>query len=154
MLAMIDNENSRYSEVYHHLEGSITIKDWKRIWDNSHESLREQIIQLTSTWNEVNKQILKEEQELALCKVQHETLLQQLKTFRHYLELVKKRTEDRQTRIEENNNTIKQTTGVAGPKQLYDETFQQMNNAKQAEKNTLEETKKMQHDIVKQFPAN
>ena len=147
IMSMIDNENTRFSEVYHHLEASVTIKDWKGIWDNNHETLREQIVRLTNTWNIVNQQIFKEEQELTLSKARHETLLQQLKTFRLYLELVKDRTENRQNRTEENNNTIKQTTGGVGPKQLYDEAFHQMANAKQTEKNELEETKKMQHEI-------
>ena len=147
VLAMIDSESTRFSEVYHQLEECITIKEWKKIWDNNHETLREQIIQLSDTWNEVNKQIQKEEQELTLCKSQNEALQQQLKTLRHYLELIEKRTENRQTRIDENENTIKQATRESGPKQLYDDTFQQMTDAQQAEKKTLEETKKMQHDI-------
>lgn len=147
VVAMIDKENTRFSEVYHHLEESITIKDWKGIWDNNHEALREQIIKLTSTWNSVNNLISKEEHELALYKAQHETLLQQSKTFKHYLELVKNQTENRRIRIETNNNTIRQTTGETGPKRLYDDAYLQMANAKQAEKNELEETSKMQHEI-------
>lgn len=147
VMAMIDNENTRFSEVYHHLEASITIKDWKGIWDNNHEALREQIVTLTNTWKTVNSQILKEEQELTLYKAQHETLLQEFKTFRHYLELVENRTGDRQNRIDENENTIKQTVGEAGPKQLYDEAYLQMANAKQAEKNEWEETQKIQVEM-------
>jgi DNA repair exonuclease SbcCD ATPase subunit len=147
VMAMIDNENTRFSEVYHHLEASITIKDWKGIWDNNHEALREQIVTLTNTWKTVNSQILKEEQELTLYKAQHETLLQEFKTFRHYLELVENRTRDRQNRIDENENTIKQTVGEAGPKQLYDEAYLQMANAKQAEKNEWEETQKIQVEM-------
>lgn len=144
--AMMDSENTRFSEVYHHLEEGITIKDWKGIWDKNHEALREQIIKLTSSWNAVNSQITNEEQELTLQKTLHETLTQQLNLFRYYLEQVKNRTENRQTRIDTNNNTIKQTTGEAGPKQLYDEAYQQMENAKQTEKNELEETRKLQHE--------
>lgn len=147
VMAMIDNENTRFSEVYHHLEASITIKDWKGIWDNNHEALREQIVTLTNTWKTVNSQILKEEQELTLYKAQHETLLQEFKTFRHYLELVENRTGDRQNRIDENENTIKQTVGEAGPKQLYDEAYLQMANAKQTEKNEWEETQKIQVEM-------
>lgn len=147
VMAMIDNENTRFSEVYHHLEASITIKDWKGIWDNNHEALREQIVTLTNTWKTVNSQILKEEQELTLYKAQHETLLQEFRTFRHYLELVENRTGDRQNRIDENENTIKQTVGEAGPKQLYDEAYLQMANAKQAEKNEWEETQKIQVEM-------
>ena len=147
VLAMIDNESTRFSEVYHHLEKSITIKDWKGIWDNNHETLREQIVQLTNTWNIVNEQIQKEQQELALCKAEHSTLLLQLKTFRHYLELVRNRAEDRQNRIETNNNTIRQTTGDLGPKRLYEDTYLQLSNAKQAESDITEETRKMQHEI-------
>ena len=147
VMAMIDNENTRFSEVYHHLEASITIRDWKSIWDNNHEALREQIVTLTNTWKTVNSQILKEEQELTLYKAQHETLLQEFKTFRHYLELVENRTGDRQNRIDENENTIKQTVGEAGPKQLYDEAYLQMANAKQAEKNEWEETQKIQVEM-------
>lgn len=147
VMAMIDNENTRFSEVYHHLEASITIRDWKSIWDNNHEALREQIVTLTNTWKTVNSQILKEEQELTLYKAQHETLLQEFRTFRHYLELVENRTGDRQNRIDENENTIKQTVGEAGPKQLYDEAYLQMANAKQAEKNEWEETQKIQVEM-------
>lgn len=147
VMAMIDNENTRFSEVYHHLEASITIKDWKGIWDNNHEALREQIVTLANTWKTVNSQILKEEQELTLYKAQHETLLQEFKTFRHYLELVENRTGDCQNRIDENENTIKQTVGEAGPKQLYDEAYLQMANAKQAEKNEWEETQKIQVEM-------
>lgn len=147
VMAMIDNENTRFSEVYHHLEASITIRDWKSIWDNNHEALREQIVTLTNTWKTVNSQILKEEQKLTLYKAQHETLLQEFKTFRHYLELVENRTGDRQNRIDENENTIKQTVGEAGPKQLYDEAYLQMANAKQAEKNEWEETQKIQVEM-------
>jgi DNA repair exonuclease SbcCD ATPase subunit len=147
VMAMIDNENTRFSEVYHHLEASIAIRDWKSIWDNNHEALREQIVTLTNTWKTVNSQILKEEQELTLYKAQHETLLQEFKTFRHYLELVENRTGDRQNRIDENENTIKQTVGEAGPKQLYDEAYLQMANAKQAEKNEWEETQKIQVEM-------
>ena len=33
--AMMDSENTRFSEVYHHLEEGITIKDWKGIWDKN-----------------------------------------------------------------------------------------------------------------------
>lgn len=147
VMAMIDNENTRFSEVYHHLEASITIRDWKSIWDNNHEALREQIVTLANTWKTVNSQILKEEQELTLYKAQHETLLQEFRTFRHYLELVENRTGDRQNRIDENENTIKQTVGEAGPKQLYDEAYLQMANAKQAEKNEWEETQKIQVEM-------
>lgn len=147
VMSMIDSENTRFSEIYHQLEESITIKDWKGIWDNSHETLREQIIKLANAWKTVNEHILKEEQELTLYKAQHETLLLQHKTFNHYLELVKKRTKNCKDRIEENNNTIKQTTREIGPKQFYDEALLQMVNAKQAEKDELEETKKIQHEI-------
>ncbi len=144
--AMMDSESTRFSEVYHHLEEGITIKDWKGIWDKNHEALRQQIMKLTSAWNAVNTLITNEEQELALHKTQHETLTEQLKLLRQYLEQVKNRTENRQTRIDTNNNTIRQTTGEAGPKQLYDEAYQQMENAKQAEKNELDETRKLQHE--------
>ena len=147
VLAMIDNESTRFSEIYHHLEEGITIKDWKGIWDNNHEALREQIVKLANAWNNVNEHIQKEEQELELYKAQHTTLLLQLKTFRHYLELVKTRSEDRQNRIETNNKTINQTTNEIGPKQLYEDTFLQMVNAKQAENDELKETIKMLHEI-------
>ena len=147
VVAMIDTESTRFSEVYHHLEESITIKDWKSIWDNNHETLREQIVKLTNAWNIINERILKEQQELALYKAQHETLLLQLKTFRHYLELVKNRSKDRQNQIETNNNTIRQETREIGPKQLYEETYQQLRNAKQAEKDALAESHKIQHEI-------
>ena len=147
VVAMIDTESTRFSEVYHHLEESITIKDWKSIWDNNHETLREQIVKLTNAWNIINERILKEQQELALYKAQHETLLLQLKTFRHYLELVKNRSKDRQNQIETNNNTIRQETREIGHKQLYEETYQQLRNAKQAEKDALAESHKIQHEI-------
>ncbi|MCR4592316.1 MAG: hypothetical protein K5672_04095 [Bacteroidaceae bacterium] len=148
VMAMIDNENNRFSEVYHHLEASITIKDWKSIWDNNHEALREQIVKLTNTWNIINSQILKKEQELTLYKAQHETLLQELKTFRHYLELVSNRAEDRKNQIETNENTIRHTTGEIGPKKYYDAAYQQMANAKQAKKKELEESQKIQNEIA------
>jgi chromosome segregation ATPase len=147
VVAMMDTENTRFSEVYHHLEECVTIKDWKGIWDKNHEALREQIIKLENAWNIVNKQILKEEHELALYKAHHETLLQELKTFKHYLELVKSRTENRQDRIETNENTIRQTIGAISPKQLYEDNYQLMDNAKQAEKKEQEEAKKMQSEI-------
>ena len=145
--AMMDNENTRFSEIYHHLEEIVTIKDWKSIWDNNHETLREQIVKLTNAWNNVNEHIQKKEQELALYKVQHETLLLQQKTFRHYLDLVKNRMENCQNRIETNKNTVKQTIGESGPKQLYEETYLQMTNAKQTAKNRLKESISMQQEI-------
>ena len=145
--AMMDNENARFSEIYHHLEGIVTIKDWKGIWDNNHEALREQIVKLTNAWNIVNEHIEKEEQKLTLYKVQHDTLLQQQKTFKHYLDLVKSRMENCQSRIETNKNTIKQTVGESGAKQLYEETYLQMANAKQTAKNRLEESRTMQQQI-------
>ncbi|MBO7068627.1 MAG: hypothetical protein J6W52_08120 [Bacteroidaceae bacterium] len=147
VLSMIDNESIRFSEVYHHLEECITIKDWKGIWDKNHEGLREQIIKLKSTWNNTNEQILKEEQELALCKTRHEFYLLQQKNFKHYLELVKNRTEERGNRIEENNKAIRQATGESGPKKLYEETYRQMGNARQAEENEQEKSIKILHDI-------
>ena len=61
--------------------------------------------------------------------------------------MVENRTGDRQNRIDENENTIKQTVGEAGPKQLYDEAYLQMANAKQAEKNEWEETQKIQVEM-------
>ena len=99
-----------------------------------------QIVKLANAWNIVNEHIQKEEQELELYKAQHITLLLQLKTFRHYLELVKTRSEDRQNRIDTNNKTINQTTNEIGPKQLYEDTFLQMVNAKQAENDELKGT--------------
>lgn len=145
--AMMDSENTRFSEIYHHLEEIVTIKDWKSIWDNNHEALREQIVKLTNAWIIINEHIQKKEQELALFKVQHETLLLQQKTFRHYLDLVKNRMENCQNRIETNKNTVKQTIGESGPKQLYEETYLQMTNAKQTAKNRLEESLSMQQEI-------
>ncbi len=145
--SMMDSENAHFSEVYHHLEECITIKDWKGIWDKNHESLREQIVKLTNEWNIVNEQILKEEQELALYKIRHEMLQLQHKNINQYLELMRDRTENRQNRIETDNNTIRQTTGDNGPEQLYDMAYQQMATAKQAEKDKSEETRKLQHDI-------
>lgn len=147
VLSMIDAENIRFSEVYHHLEESLTIKDWKGIWDNNHEGLREQIITLRNIWNTVNGQILKEEQELALLKAQHETLLLQQKSFKYYLELISNRVGERRNQIEENNKAISQATGEMGPKQLYSQIYQQLTEARQAEDIELEKTQKMLHDI-------
>lgn len=145
--AMIDSESIRYSEIYHHLEECITIKDWKGIWDNTHEGLREQIITLKNTWDTINEQILKEQQELAILKAQHEAILLQQKSFRYYLELTLNRTEDRRNQIEENSKTIRQSTGEYGPKQLYDQVYQQLTEARQAEETEQEKTQKMLHDI-------
>ena len=145
--AMIDNESIRYSEVYHHLEECITIKDWKDIWDNNHESLRERIITLKTTWDNVNQQIQKEQQELAILKTQHEAIQAQQKSFRYYQEMVRNRTDDRRNQIDENNKTINQTTGEYGPKQLYNQIYQQLTEARQAEETEQEKTQKMLHDI-------
>lgn len=144
---MIDSESIRYSEIYHHLEECITIKDWKGIWDNTHEGLREQIITLKNTWDTINEQILKEQQELAILKAQHEAILLQQKSFRYYLELTLNRTEDRRNQIEENSKTIRQSTGEYGPKQLYDQVYLQLTEARQAEETEQEKTQKMLHDI-------
>jgi DNA repair exonuclease SbcCD ATPase subunit len=145
--AMIDSESIRFSEVYHHLEECITIKDWKDIWDNNHEGLREQIITLRNNWNTVNEQILKEQQELAVLKTQHEAILAQQKSIRYYLELVRNRTEDRRNQIEESSKNIRQATGEYGPKQLYNQVYQQLTEARQAEEVELEKSQKMLHDI-------
>lgn len=147
VMAMIDTENTRFSEVYHHLEKCVTIKDWKGVWDNNHESLREQIIKLANNWDSVNSQIHKEEQELTLCNIQHETLLQELKTYELYLGLVKNHVEDSQNRIDKNNNIIRQLVGEIGPKQFYDESYQQMYKAKQEEKNMMEDTRTILHEM-------
>lgn len=147
VLSMIDAENIRFSEVYHHLEESLTIKDWKGIWDNNHEGLREQIITLRNTWIAVNDQIFKEEQELALLKVQHETLLLQQKSFKYYLELVCNRAEERKNQIEECNKAIKQATGDIEPKPFYSQIYQQLTEACLAEETERQKTTKMLHDI-------
>ena len=145
--AMIDNESIRFSEIYHHLEECITIKDWKGIWDNNHEGLREQIITLKNTWDTVNEQILREEQELAVLKTRQETILTEQKGFRYYLELVRNRAEDRRNQIEESSKGIRQATGENGPKQLYSQIYRQLTEARQAEEAELEKTIKMAHDI-------
>lgn len=147
VMDMIDKESIRFSEIYHHLEECITVKDWKGIWDHNQEGLREQIITLRNNWNNINEQIQKEEQELKLLKAQHEVLLQQQKSFRFYLQLVTNRTEDRKNQIEENNKAIRQATGEDGPKQLYDVIHYQMTTARQNEEAELERTTKMLHDM-------
>lgn len=145
--AMIDSESIRFSEIYHHLEESITIKDWKGIWDNNHEGLREQIITLKNTWDTINEQILKEEQELAILKTHQEIILTEQKSFRYYQELVHNRAEDRRNQIEESSKSIRQATGEDGPKLLYAQLHQQLTETRQAEETELEKTIKLAHDI-------
>lgn len=145
--AMIDEESIRFGEIYHHLEENITIKDWKGIWDHNKEGLREQIITLRNNWNSVNRDIDREQQELDLLNAQYEVLLEQQKSFRFYLELVRNTTEDRKNRIEENEKAIRQATGENGPKEMYNVIHHQMTTARQSEEAELERTTKMQHDM-------
>lgn len=147
VLAMMDKENVKYSEIYHKLEECITIKGWKEIWDNNHENLREQIQKLTSAWNLVNEQIRKKQQELVLCKTQHEALLLQQKSIKYYSELVISRKEKCMTLIEENKKTIRQAVGEMGAVDLYNQTYLQLNNARKAEEDELKKTLKILHEI-------
>lgn len=147
VLDMIDKESIRFSEIYHHLEENLTIKDWKGIWDHNQEGLREQIITLRNNWNEINRQIDREQQELELLKGRYELMQEQQKSFRFYLELVKNRTEDRKNQIEESNKSIRQATGESGPQPLYNEIHQQMTTTRLAEETEQERTTKMLHDI-------
>ena len=147
VLDMIDKESIRFSEIYHHLEENLTIKDWKGIWDYNQEGLREQIITLRNNWDALNREIDREQQELELLKAQYEVLQEQQKSFRFYLEMVKNRTEDRKNQIEESNKAIRQSTGERGPKLLYNEIHHQMTSARQAEETELERTTKILHDI-------
>ena len=147
VLDMIDKESIRFSEIYHHLEENLTIKDWKGIWDYNQEGLREQIITLRNNWDALNREIDREQQELELLKAQYEVLQEQQKSFRFYLEMVKNRTEDRKNQIEESNKAIRQSTGESGPKLLYNEIHHQMTSARQAEETELERTTKILHDI-------
>ena len=54
---------------------------------------------------------------------------------------------ERRNQIEENNKAIIQATGEIGPKQLYNQIYQQLTEARHAEDTELEKTQKMLHDI-------
>ena len=147
VLAMIDNENTRYNEVYNHLDKIISIKDWKSLWDNNHESLREQIQKLTNAWNIVNEQIVKEQRDLTLNKTKLEDLRQQQQAINSFMDFFKNRTEKCRSCIEENNKNIQKAIGEISPKQFYEEAYQHMSQARQTEDDEWKITQRMLHDI-------
>ena len=145
--SMTECENNRFREVYNQLEKGITIKEWKNIWDNNRENLRKQIQMMANAWNTVNEQINSEQNMLELNETQLESLLQQQKTVNSYSELLKNRIQERYNSIEENDKNIKRSTEKLGPKPLYEETYQKMTEAKEAEQREMMKSKKILHDI-------
>lgn len=122
----IDKERKRYSRIYEQTDKSITLTDWLREWNESHEGLKGRIQQMTSAWITVNKQIEDETKEQAIEQAVVKGLQDRLNIITLWADALQKRTEVCQTLIEENKTDIGRLTGAEDPKALYRDYYRQM----------------------------
>lgn len=127
--AMIEAENSRYSQTYEVLEKSISIKDWMGEWNMNHESLRNHIQQLMTAWQTVNERIEKEQKELAEEKLKLGGMKQLLALQKTTMEAIAEHAEKMETRMKENQKEYERELGERSPKEVFEDSYKNFTTA-------------------------
>ncbi|MGN0233756.1 MAG: hypothetical protein ACI4B5_04945 [Bacteroidaceae bacterium] len=140
----IDKERSRYSRIYEQTDKAITITDWLREWQESHEGLKGHIQQMATAWETVNKQIERETQEQVLEHAILEELSNQQTIVNQWAEELQKRLEDCQTKVEENSTGIERLTGGSDPREQFRKAYDQFRKALAEETEVIQEAEQVQ----------
>ena len=140
----IDKERNRYSRLYEQTDKAITIADWLREWKESHEGLKGRIQQMAAAWENINKQIERENQEQMTEQLILEELHNQQTIINQWAELLQDRIEECQTKIEENATGIERLTGESDPRTQFRESFNLLQKAITEEKEATQEAEQVQ----------
>lgn len=121
--AMIEAENTRYSQTYEVLDKTISIKDWLGEWNQNHEGLRNHIQQLMTTWQTVNERIAKEQKDLMQEKLKLESMKEQLATQKATMEAIGEHAEKLENQLKENLKEYERELGERDPKDVFQENY-------------------------------
>lgn len=140
----IDKERKRYSRIYEQTDKAITLTDWLREWEESHEGLKGHIQQMSAAWETVNEQIERETQEQAIEQTILDKLNNQQNIISLWAEELQKRIEDSQTKIEENTTGIERLTGESDPRAQFRKSHNQLIKALSDEMEVTQEAEQVQ----------
>lgn len=140
----IDKERKRYSRIYEQTDKAITLTDWLREWEESHEGLKGHIQQMSAAWETVNEQIERETQEQAIERTILDELNNQQNIISLWAEELQKRIEDSQTKIEENTTGIERLTGESDPRAQFRKSHNQLIKALSDEMEVTQEAEQVQ----------
>ncbi len=131
--AQLEAENAKYKQTYEGLEKSITLTEWLRQWNESHEALLGHIQQMMNAWEAVNDKIRTEQQELSV----ENAILKELEHTRQMVllrqEAIEERIEKCRIRISENQKSKEQLWGTNTSKNPFLEAHEQLRQAKSNE---------------------
>lgn len=145
----IDKERKRYSRIYEQTDKAITITDWLREWKESHEGLKGRIQQMTTAWNNINKQISDETQALRMEQALVDELASKLATVNRWAETLQKRMENCRTQIDENTTGRERLAGQGDPRSPFREYYNQLLQARVEEMKVTQEAEQVQSQADK-----
>ena len=140
----INSNDEQYGQLYEWLDKIISVPDWTKIWNESHEGLKMQIQQLMENWNVINKKIDDNVQEQITEKTTLDGLLSKKKLIAAIMEKFKSRTESCREQIEELQKQSAQAIGKGDTKSFYDVLYQDMQKARCEEAEEHRHTEEVQ----------
>lgn len=141
------NLNDVYSDLYDKLDKIITIPDWFREWNQNHEGLKLKIQQLMDSWENLNRQINEEKQQLKTGHTELEGLKMEQTLRQAFLDATQQRKENCQTAISEQNKNYDKALGKNDVNVYFDQLYQQLAKTRADE----DREHKLTHDMMKEI---
>ena len=142
----LESVNKQFTRIYENMQSIVTIKDWYTIWQKTPEQIYEQIQKLITDWQSTEQEFAAKQTTLNAETAKLNEIKSLLQSHEQTLSIIKKRQEDIENRIEENNNQYKQLISEHDINILYQTHLQNVEKTKRELQEAQNRMNEIRHD--------
>ena len=142
----LESVNKQFTRIYENMQSIVTIKDWYTIWQKTPEQIYEQIQKLITDWQSTEQEFAAKQTTLNAETAKLKEIKSLLQSHEQTLSIIKKRQEDIENRIEENNNQYKQLISEHDINILYQTHLQNVEKTKRELQEAQNRMNEIRHD--------